>query len=787
MGQKYTSIRELYQQVRERVDLSEKIGDSSDMKRLSGELRTASKTHLAQSVRVKAHYNMMRKKVSDEVFRKLYNQFHGILNVYGDLERASKTHLEQAKKLDAFNKLKEFSESFISEQPEHEITVGNYTTKHFFMCGSAQKVMSANADKEGAEELTRMQDEFYKLEKEAMDAGEATEEQKETARDLYNKIMSKAGEVGLADEIDDYMKMHIDSMEKGDPKLGFGRTDIKESIQEDGHQDVASAVRQCKIIAEDAMQILQKLQTMSPEDSLPTWWTNKLAVTSNSMNKMRDYLLVPSVSEEVDLLEKLGDLSDIKKLSGELKNASKTHLAQSKRMQAHVDAMRKVKTKDSPFTAYDMEGIVDQLKKASETHSDQARKIDRHLKLPNTTQKFDKDAAKLAKIYRAGLKEVELGEEDGHFMYKDGKKVMVKTKVDHDKYTKMGYTMDEDAKMAKQSDDNLKSMMKKMRDAEKKDPKLPSTQFMIKRIGKEMKKRGLKEMNESKSSSGYDLYHKDFSSAMQHAYGFAKKKYGITIDPKEIDDKVATGPRKPSKGKVNKYRLKGDKGTVQIQVTNLDNKRFELNMYKEEVKMNESLKLDEAVLAGRDYKYDGKGPIKISKKMYAKVSRDSKSMIKGKPYMMALDPKTQATVLAPVKFEELDATVESVVEALSAGDNIREQRRMSPTARAKRDAMRDMDARKKRGDDEVKATDADREKADRNIINKIKKAADVKNEKGSFEIKFDKGPARKVPSRLASLVLQKFNKLKPADKLKFQKQAEKSYSDFLRAVKDMTK
>ena len=347
--------------------------------------------------------------------------------------------------------------------------------------------------------------------------------------------------------------------------------------------------------------------------------------------------------------------------------------------------------------------------------------------------------------------------------------------------------LDEDAKMAKQSDDNLKSMMKKMRDAEKKDPKLPSTQFMIKRIGKEMKKRGLKEMNESKSSSGYDLYHKDFSSAMQHAYGFAKKKYGITIDPKEIDDKVATGPRKPSKGKVNKYRLKGDKGTVQIQVTNLDNKRFELNMYKEEVKMNESLKLDEAVLAGRDYKYDGKGPIKISKKMYAKVSRDSKSMIKGKPYMMALDPKTQATVLAPVKFEELDATVESVVEALSAGDNIREQRRMSPTARAKRDAMRDMDARKKRGDDEVKATDADREKADRNIINKIKKAADVKNEKGSFEIKFDKGPARKVPSRLASLVLQKFNKLKPADKLKFQKQAEKSYSDFLRAVKDMTK
>ena len=696
MGQKYTSIKELYQQVRERVDLSEKIGDSSDMKRLSGELRNASKTHLAQSVRVKAHYDEMRKKVSDEVFRKLYNQFHGIFVIIAELKNASETHLKQAKKIDAFNKLKEFSESFISEQPEHEITVGNYTTKHFFMCGSAQTTMKKHADKDGAEELTKMQDDFYKMEKDAMDAGGASDEQKEKSQELYDKIIAKAKEVGIADEVDKYMKMHLDSMLKGDPKLGFGRTDIKESIQEDGHQDVASAIRQCKIIAEDAMQILQKLQTMSPEDSLPTWWTNKLAVTSNSMNKMRDYLLVPSVSEEVELDEKVKEYKGV------------AYFKTRKDAEAH---MKKFAPK----------GRVVEYERG---YAVQTRIAGPYLNKAGKTE------------------EVELGE---------------------------------DAKMAKQSDDNLKSMMKKMRDAEKKDPKLPSTQFMIKRIGKEMKKRGLKEINESKSSSGYDLYHKDFSSAMQHAYGFAKKKYGITIDPKEIDDKVATGPRKPSKGKVNKYRLKCDKGTVQIQVTNLDNKRFELNMYKEEVKMNEA-----------KYKYDGK-VIKISKKEFAKVHKDFKNTTKGKERMTMLDPKTQGTISVPVKFEELDATVQSVVEALSAGDNVREQRRMSPAARARRDALRDIGGRKKGDDDEVKATDADREKADRNIINKIKKAADVKNEKGSFEIKFDKGPARKVPSRLASLVLQKFNKLKPADKLKFQKQAEKSYADFLRAVKDMTK
>ena len=77
----------------------------------------------------------------------------------------------------------------------------------------------------------------------------------------------------------------------------------EEFVKEDGHTDVASAVRQCKTVTEDAMQILQKLQSMSPEESLPSWWTNKLAVASNSMNKLRDYFLVPSVSEEVELDE----------------------------------------------------------------------------------------------------------------------------------------------------------------------------------------------------------------------------------------------------------------------------------------------------------------------------------------------------------------------------------------------------------------------------------------------------------------------------------------------------
>ena len=121
----------------------------------------------------------------------------------------------------------------IDEQPEHEITVGDYTTKFFYMCGKSQKVMKKHASKDGAEELTRMQDVFYKMEKEAMDTNGASEEQKKKAEILYDKIITKAEEIGIAKEVDSYMKMHLDSMIKGNPKLGFGRTDLSESFQLD--------------------------------------------------------------------------------------------------------------------------------------------------------------------------------------------------------------------------------------------------------------------------------------------------------------------------------------------------------------------------------------------------------------------------------------------------------------------------------------------------------------------------------------------------------------------------
>jgi hypothetical protein len=69
------------------------------------------------------------------------------------------------------------------------------------------------------------------------------------------------------------------------------------ALNEDGHSDVPSAVRAMKTIIEDAGQMLLTLEQMG-EGSLPTWWTNKMAVSASMMNKMRDYLLYPKTMEE---------------------------------------------------------------------------------------------------------------------------------------------------------------------------------------------------------------------------------------------------------------------------------------------------------------------------------------------------------------------------------------------------------------------------------------------------------------------------------------------------------
>ena len=64
-----------------------------------------------------------------------------------------------------------------------------------------------------------------------------------------------------------------------------------EQIKEDGHTDVPSAIRKLKTSIEDANEIMNKLNSMSEDQSLPSWWTDKITLSANYLNKARDYIL----------------------------------------------------------------------------------------------------------------------------------------------------------------------------------------------------------------------------------------------------------------------------------------------------------------------------------------------------------------------------------------------------------------------------------------------------------------------------------------------------------------
>lgn len=95
-----------------------------------------------------------------------------------------------------------------------------------------------------------------------------------------------------------------------------------------------------------------------------------------------------------------------------------------------------------------------------------------------------------------------------------------------------------------------------------------------------------------KYDNKYTIYHKDYSSAVQHAAVNAEKQ-GYEIDHDDWDRVVAMGPKKPSAGKTNilsvslKKAGKETRKKLHMQVYNMDNKGYELNTYVEEVQLDE--------------------------------------------------------------------------------------------------------------------------------------------------------------------------------------------------------
>ena len=66
-----------------------------------------------------------------------------------------------------------------------------------------------------------------------------------------------------------------------------------DSVNEDGHTDVASSKRKVMIMVDDSNKLLNKLNGMNKEDSLPSWWTDKITLSADYLRKATDYITNP--------------------------------------------------------------------------------------------------------------------------------------------------------------------------------------------------------------------------------------------------------------------------------------------------------------------------------------------------------------------------------------------------------------------------------------------------------------------------------------------------------------
>jgi len=118
-----------------------------------------------------------------------------------------------------------------------------------------------------------------------------------------------------------------------------------ESINEDGHTDVASSKRKVMIMVDDANKLLNKLNGMNKEDSLPSWWSDKITLSQNYLQKATNYLLNPveSVNEGkgVDKIMKMADDYSYGKIAGKTVDVMTAKLFQA----AYNKAPQKAKDK----------------------------------------------------------------------------------------------------------------------------------------------------------------------------------------------------------------------------------------------------------------------------------------------------------------------------------------------------------------------------------------------------------------------------------------------------------
>ena len=219
---------------------------------------------------------------------------------------------------------------------------------------------------------------------------------KKQMQNLKKKDKLKIGEEEDLDEKLDkddegIVKKRVDKLKKASQAHAGQSKDLQKAIDEDGHTDVVSAQNNVKVAMSALTKMSGELAKLNPEDALPSWWTNKVAVAVDKLDGMADYL--DTQVEEVDLGERL-DPADVDDdaTDDDIKSADKNIMMQlrksvSLRGNFPVEFMDKKKIRVPAKVAQAVQSKYNSLRK------------------PNDKEKFQSQIAKSYKDMLGAIKE----------------------------------------------------------------------------------------------------------------------------------------------------------------------------------------------------------------------------------------------------------------------------------------------------------------------------------------------------------------------------------------------
>jgi len=592
-------------------------------------------------------------------------------------------------------------------------------------------------------------------------------------------------------------------------------------LDEDGHTDVASAQTNVKVAMSALTKMSGELTKLNAEDSLPSWWTNKVAVAVDKLDGMADYLdaKVEEVVVEAVSMAQQAAIAISKKERGNRPKKEESDIDEAVKVGDNIKVRLRRKGRE-----YIEKGEVIKIDGDKITVKHDFSRTPSGVKMTDIV-KEEVELDEGTPEYRKMMK---------NYAGSDDKKVF-------DILSKNGWRLGEQGdtlvrNMLKKHDGNIK---KAADDIMKKYPKLKKEEVeldeKIEGLVTKAKKSGmpygiLKKVYD-RGMAAYKTGHRPGTTSQQWAFArvnsfvtksagtwgkadsdLAKQVRGESVEekdvealsmvqlaaiaisekergenPKKKDEEVELDEnfKKMSNDKLKAWLSKNDTEDSVSPVFGNQLKLAKRELISRGLKMKEEVDLDEGLVKkGIDLENAAKrsknpvesdGSDKNDKKDMLKVAAmlkkgDRSGVVK---FAKTLDDdrrlQTFGISLSPQEY------VEDLLEEVDLDE-----------ASARADAMRAMRKGKTvdPADVDTDASDDDVKSASKNIIMQLRKSVSLR---GNFPVEFTDKKKVKVSAKIAQAVQNKHNSMKKAnDKEKFQAKVSKSYKDMLSALKENT-